>query len=146
MKKRGTPEGTERAFDYYFEMATKHAEAEARLDAISKLVDKGKNAGSSQHEMWPSFMAALLEAEKAGVREMRAFDAWRSAVKHMHDDIKVSEDDLRAVVKDSLADKVGELQFNLNAGLLGSKIAQAIRDIVIEHETGDIPLCQDHRN
>jgi hypothetical protein len=73
----------------------------------------------------------------------RAWDAFAFKVKHKDDVVPALEEDIRGVVIDSLSDKLDELEFTLNVGLLGSKVAQTIRDIVADQDMGQPPLCGD---
>lgn len=89
------------------------------------------------------FDASLKRISDLGSTTMRSFDAWRYAIAHEHDIENVPEEDVRAVLGASFSDKVGELKFTVNYGILASKVAQAIKRDTQE-ATMDFPLCADH--
>lgn len=70
-------------------------------------------------------------------------DRWRYLVLHKDDVVNVPEVEVRAVVIDSLKDKLDGLSFNVNSGVLGTNIAKAIRLQTREESAGDPPFCQD---
>lgn len=137
--KKGTPEGTEGAFKVYLDAGHATADAWMRMDMLGKAVDKK----GSNDPQWSLFQEAANEYTRRSSLEMRALDNWLHAIKHMHDDKFVAEVDLRSLVIDSLSDKTDVLQWSLKAGLLGSKVAQTIRESSIEFEFDGIPLCPD---
>jgi len=142
MAKKGTPEGTESAFKVYLEAGHATADAWMRMDMLGKAVDKK----GSNDPQWPLFQEAANEYARRSSIEMRALDNWLHAIKHRHDDVLVDEAELRAIVNDTLADKTDVLQWTLNSGLLGSKVAQAIRESAIEGSISQPPICADCSN
>lgn len=121
--------------------AQNEAEAEGRLDALYRQVER--EGGHSSCKSWAAFQEALRASHRAGARTLASIDAYLYAVKHADDKIHVDEAEIRAVIIDSLSDKLGDLQFSVNSGLLGGKLAQAIRKNVSEESAGDPPYCSD---
>lgn len=76
--------------------------------------------------------------------ELGALDAWRHQCKHIDDVALAGQDEFRSIVIASLSDKLDELMFSVNGGILGSKVAQSIRDLVSEDDTLEAPLCREH--
>jgi hypothetical protein len=88
------------------------------------------------------FNANLADISRLGQAAMRSYDAWQYVVKHEHDIENVPEEDVRGVLSASFSDKVGELKFSVNYGILASKVAQAIKRDTQEASI-DYPLCRD---
>jgi hypothetical protein len=125
----------------YLAALEKDAEAEARLDVVYRQVEK--EGGSSSAKSYPAFMEALRLKEREASSVFGALNAYEYAVKHKDDKVGVPEEEVRAIVIDSLSDKLDDLQFELNFGLLGAKVAQEIRKDTIEENAGDPPFCSD---
>lgn len=130
------------------ELWQRHVTAVIALDRawtqFVKLGDKiDAQGGGSSHKLWPKFLEAEKAYEQAVRKSFSTLDGYTYAVAHKDDKIGVPEDEIRAVVIDSLSDKLDELEFTVNNGLLGSKVAQAIRKDTSEESAGDPPYCQD---
>lgn len=133
-------EGCEEQWQRYVAAATEHENTQARLDLIFRSVEK--DGGTSSSRSYPAFMEQTKVADRALHAAFGALDSYLFATKHVNDKTAVAETELRATVIDSLEDKLDELQFSVNIGLLGSKVAQAIRSDVIEFDY-DVAFCQD---
>jgi hypothetical protein len=132
-------EGFEQQWERYLHAVEAHGQSSAKVDMLFKVVDKkGHN-----HPDWPAYRAALDDMEHKYRTEIGAWDAYRYAVKHKDDKIGAPIEDVRAIVNDSLAPMIDGLQFNLNHGLLASKVAQAIKVLTIEESAGEPPFCTD---
>lgn len=140
-RKRKPVVGCEAQYTRYIEALEKAADADARLDAVYKIVEKEGGTSSSEH--WGAFQVALRESAKAGVIVFGALDAYVYKSKHINDVELVNEDELRAIVIDSLSDKLEGVLFTVNHGILGSKVAQSLRHVAVEAEVVEPPLCAD---
>jgi len=137
--KRLTPvPGTEEHYARYVGMVEKRLTQHARFDQACDLYDAHMtdDARALMREE-----GKLLDQRMSA--EMGALDRWRYACEHLNDKVLVAEEEVRAVVLASLSDKLEGIDFSLNHGLLGSKVAQAIRKNVSE-ETMEAPLCREH--
>lgn len=89
----------------------------------------------------------FIEAQRTlSIRQSQVFSTYEGlahAIKHANDVKYAAQEEVRATISESLTDKVDEIQFNINIGLLGSNVAQAIRNQVVEVAMDDIPLCED---
>lgn len=113
-------------------------------DEYTKVGDKIDSAGGDHtHKLWSKFEEAGKAYERAVKSAFGTLDAYQFAVAHKNDKIGVPEEEVRAIVIDSLSDKLDEMEFTLNVGLLGSKVAQAIRKDTSEDSAGDPLYCQD---
>jgi hypothetical protein len=133
--------GCEVEWNRYLIACREQADSDARLKVISAIVDKEGGTSSAKH--WPDFSAALSASQRASSAVMGSLSAYLYRVEHINDDKLVVEEELRAIVIDSLSDKLEGLQMTINSGMLGSKVAQAIRTLVIEDEAIEPPLCPD---
>lgn len=133
--------GCEDQWERHVKASTKFAETESRYDAICEQVEK--EGGSSASPSWPAFEMMGREYMRDMSACFGALDAYTYAVKHLHDKKAIPESEIRAVVIDSLSDKLSALTFSVNTGILGSKLAQAIRLDVTEESSGDPPYCAD---
>lgn len=135
------------ASDPIEEARERYEAAQRELDAswaennamFSSRSSDGLKKGISQAE----FKESLTRIDRAQKATFGAFDMWQYAVAHKDDKVLAVEEDVRSVVIASLDDKLDEIQFSLNGGLLASKVAQAIRQDVSEEDL-DVPLCEDH--
>lgn len=131
--------GTEKQHEAYVQACIELEEADTRAQILADKVDK---LGPSD-PAWPAFDAALHELQKAQKRCFGMTDGFVYATNHINDAVMVPEEDLRAIANDSLADKLDELQFSVNYGLLASKVAQSIRKDAAEGDAGNPPFCGD---
>jgi hypothetical protein len=137
LKKFEPVEGTEDQWNRYVTSVVQRLKQESRF---AQACDNHDSAHTDE-----SYKAMKAEGDLYSRRmlsELGALDAWRHACKHVDDKVAVAEDEVRAVVLASISDKLESLQFSVNGGILGSKVAQAIRKDVTEVEL-DAPLCQD---
>lgn len=135
--------GCEEQWGRYLTACQEEGEAYARYDAIHKQVEK--EGGTSSCRSWPAFIKLGNEWSAKSRTALGSLDVYEHAVKHQHDDVPVAENDLREVIGASMEDNMDGLQITLKSGgLLAAKVAQAIRNNVIEYEFSDIPYCQDH--
>ena len=136
-------EGCEEVWAHYVSAVKESDEAYARYDALGKQVEK--EGGSSSAKSWEAFQAA---GHVSTIKTQAVFgyhDAYVRCVKAIGVPVVAAEDDLRAIVGASLNDNMDGLAINLKSiGLLGARVAQAIRGDVIEEESTDIPYCQEH--
>lgn len=132
-------EGCEEQWQSYVNSVRAVENVSARLAELEKVV--GKKGSASRH--WPVFQAELRKYDKVGFASFGALNVYQFTVKHRFDKIGIPEDELRAVVIDSLSDKMDELAFSVNYGILGSKVAQAIRQFTVEESSGDPVFCVD---
>jgi hypothetical protein len=133
--------GCETEWQRYLTACREQGEADARLDAISRLVEK--DGGTSASSYWTAFEEALRASQRASSAVIGSLNAYLYRAEHINDDKLVPEEELRVIVADSLSDKLEGLAFSMNHGILGSKVAQAIRTLVIESEAVEPPLCPD---
>lgn len=90
------------------------------------------------------FKASLEGVAKLGMIAFRSFDAWQHSIAHKDDIENVPVEDVRGVLTASLSDKLGDLKFTVNYGILASNVAKAIKRDTQEAEL-DVPYCADHR-
>lgn len=140
-RKRVPVPGCEEHWNRYLAAIEKDAETEARLDTVYRIVEKDGGSSSSRH--WPAFKEALRAKERDSSAVFGALHAYLYYVKHKDDKVGVPEQELRAIVIDSLSDKMDELQWTIQPGLVASKVAQAIRNDTTEESAGDPPFCSD---
>jgi hypothetical protein len=128
--------------------AFEHAagELERAWAAVGKLESDKTESGLKKGVEQEDYKAALSLVDA----KRQAMFGWLDRARHLelHKDDPpteplVPEEDVRAVVGASLSDKMDEVQFTVNYGILGSKIAHAIRMDVDEGESLDVPYCQD---
>lgn len=139
LKKFVPVEGTEQRWDRHVTATAERLKQQARFDQACDLHE--------QHNSDESRALMKVEGDKLNRlmhAEFGALDAWTHQCKHMNDKILMPEEDVREVVIASLSDKLEELQFTVNYGMLGGKIAQAIRHTVSEDDTMVPPLCAEH--
>lgn len=134
-------EGCEDQYRRYVTAVVKAEESCARYDALFERVER--EGGTSSCKSYPSFMAAGDEYSRMARSAFSALDSYLYAAKHINDAKLTEEDELRDIIIASLSDKLDELQFTLNTGLLGSKVAHAVKHNVTEHTFEDMPLCDD---
>lgn len=133
------PEGTEDAYEQWVRATREVEEQAARVDELMPLVE----AKGSADPNWPAYQDAIRRYDTAVRAAFGACDKWRYTLAHRFDRVGVPEDEVRAVVIDSLNDKLDDLQFSINTGLLGSKVAQSIRANTSEESAGEPPYCPD---
>lgn len=131
---------------YSFEKA--QAKVEAAWDEFDKKFWSTKTAdnlrkGVTQEE----FNDGMKVIQRLQVAAFGALDKWRHMMAHKDDpstepSVPVSE--VSAVISASLSDKIDDLDFSINHGLLASKIANTIKMDVEEGDVGEIPFCVDH--
>lgn len=141
LAKRVPVEGCETQWARFLLVNTKHEELTARYDAVAAQVEK--EGGTSDCPSWSAFQKINGEWLRSVSATFGAFDAYTYAVAHKDDKIDAAQAEVRAIVIESLADKLDGLTFNVNSGVLGSNIAKAIRNLVSEESSGDAPYCQD---
>lgn len=133
--------GFEEHWQRHLDAMDRFHKAEREYDKVFEKVER--EGGTSSSKSWGKFE----EAEKVYLRAMQAafgtLDHYVHAVAHKDDAVYVDEKEVSAVVKDSLSDKLDELEFTLNIGLLGAKVAQAIRKDVTEGMDSEPLFCQD---
>lgn len=127
------PAGTEDEHNRYVQADKEYTKAWRDLDKYKEGTEK-----------WWRHLNEVIP--KATQNMFRSWDAFWYKVAHKDDPVLVSLDEVRNVVVVSMQDKTDELEFTLNSGLLGSKLAQAIRELVHENEVGEPPLCPECRN
>jgi hypothetical protein len=134
-------EGCEDHWQHYVNAVRVHAEEEARWDAITRLLSADGKEQDSKH--WPAFVAQGARVDQTMKAQFGAYDSYQYRVRHKDDKVGVPEPEVRAVVIDTLAEGVEDMQFSINHGMLGSKVAQAIRKDTSEGESVEPPLCID---
>lgn len=134
--------GCEAQHERYLAAVIAAEEASARYDVIYRQVEK--EGGTSSCKSWPAFVAAGDEHSRKAHQAFGALDAYLYAAKHVDDPKDADQEELRAVIAVSLNTNMDGLKFSMNYGLLGAKVAQAIRADVTAEEFTDIPYCQDH--
>jgi hypothetical protein len=134
-------EGCEDAWNRYLKAAREHEEMVSRYDSVTAQVER--EGGHPDCKSWPAFEALGKKVDARMQSAFGALDGYRHAAKHVNDKAKAIENEVRSLVIDSLDDKMDELQFSVNGGLLGSKIAQAIRDDVSDDSAGEPMFCSD---
>jgi hypothetical protein len=75
--------------------------------------------------------------------ELGALDKYRYQVRHINDDKRADEEEARELVIETLSVSGEGLQFTLGQGLVAAKVAQAIRNDIIEAEIIDPVFCSD---
>lgn len=133
--------GFEVQWDRYTAACRVAEEAHTRYDIVFRQVEK--EGGTSSCKSWPAFIETGRAYERAAHAAMGALDAYFYAVKHKDDKTGVPEAEVRAIVLDSISDKLDGLDFSINTGLLGSKVAQAIHKLTEEASAGLPPFCAD---
>lgn len=117
------------------------------LDAISdKMMSDKTSDGLKKGVTMESFDEALRNSRRQMMAMFGALDKWQYLVKHKDDpstDPKVPTGDVSAVISVSLSDKMEDMEFSVNYGLLASKLANTIKMDVEEAGASDIPLCSD---
>jgi len=143
---RQTPaEGCEDAWEHYVKAVQEEGETYARYDAVYRQVEK--EGGTSACKSYEAFLHAEHVWATKAQAALGFLDSYERAKKMVGVPVVAAEDDLRAIVGASLGDNMDGIQINLKSiGLLGARVAQAIRHDVIEEESTDIPLCQDHNH
>lgn len=127
--------GTESQYNLYVKSVSDRLKQQARFDEACEL--HGEHNSDDSRALMKLESAKL---EKLLRRELHFLDSWRATVRHLHDKVGVPEEDVRKIVIASLDDKLDNLDFSMNKGILGSKVAQAIRKEVSESEI-NAPLC-----
>jgi hypothetical protein len=126
--------GLEEHWNRYLTAVLHNEEVMAREEVVAAQLEK-----RSTPELVKAHKSVQHEGDKATKATFGALDAYRYAVAHKDDKINVPEEDVRFGVIESLNDKLdGELVFSMNLGLVGSKVAQAIRK-----ETASVPSFED---
>lgn len=128
----------------YEEQAAKLKELDAKVDSM--ISDKTKD-GLKKGVTMETFDEALALSRKQALAMFGSLDKWRYLVKHKDDpstEPSVPTGDVMAVISASLSDKIEDMQFSVNYGLLASKLANTISMDVGEGDAGDVPLCADH--
>ena len=139
---RMTPEpGFEEQWERYLAAERVHAEETARYDALFHQVER--EGGGSSAKTWPAFIAQGKRVDQTFRASIGSLDAYMHAVKHKDDKVNVPEDEVRGVLNASFSDKLDDLSFSVNYGILASKVAQAIRKDTQEAAL-DVPYCADH--
>jgi hypothetical protein len=134
------PKGTEDQYKRFLETVKTTEEQTVRVDELAKIVDKD----GSKHPRWGEYIEALNMLSRRQLAEFGAYDAWAYFCKHKDDKIGVPEEEIRTLIIESLSDKIeGGLDFSVNYGILGSKVAQAIRKDTTDESSGEIPFCAD---
>lgn len=133
--------GFEEQWDRVLKAEQIHAEEHARYDLLYQQV--GKEGGSSDAPSWSAFMAQGKKSDQTLKAVLMALDGYEYAVKHRFDKVTAENSEVRLTIIDTLSDKLDELDFSINHGLLGSKVAQAIRESVSDGFEGVPILCQD---
>lgn len=135
------PEGVDAEYDRFKNASYALEEQWVRVEKLGKIVEKDGRDDPN----WPAFQDAI---KTLAARERQVFSSWDGfahKVRHRLDPVPVPEADIRAIAIDSLSDKLDQLQFNLNIGLLGSHVTTAIRNLASEGEPITPPLCEDCR-
>lgn len=134
------PKGTEEHYGRFLAAVKATEEQHVRVDELAKIVDKD----GSKHARWPEYIEALNVLTRKQLTEFGTYDAWAYFCKHKDDKVGVPVDEIRSILIDSLSDKIdGGLDFSVNYGILGSKVAQAIRTTTSDESSGEVPFCKD---
>lgn len=133
--------GCEEQWVRYIGAAEAYEQAYTRAEMVGTQVEK--EGGSSSCQTWPAFIEAQRAQERAMSAVFGALDSYLHAVKHKDDKRIVPEAEVRAIVIDSISDKLDELKFNIKPGLLGSQVAQAIYKLTSEESAGEPAFCAD---
>lgn len=132
------------ALAHYEAAAAKLAELDVVVDGmINDKTSDGLKKGVTMDE----FHKALSACRRQAMSMFGALDKWQYLVKHKDDpstEPAIPEADVANVISASLSDKIDELAFTVNYGLLSHKLAHLIRMDVQETDSGDVPLCGDH--
>lgn len=140
-EKREVPEELRPEWDRYLLALREEADAEARVDALLAIVEE--EGGSSAAPTYPAFQTALKAAQQASATVYGSLIHFLNREKHIGDAKLVDESELRAIVIDSISDKLDAVRFSINNGILGSKVAQSVRKLVQEVDPVMPPLCAD---
>lgn len=133
--------GCEEQWRWYVEAAHVCEETQTRYDVIYRQVEK--EGGTSQSKSWPAFIEAGKVHERAVNASIGALSAYLYAVKHKDDLKRIPAEELRMIAKESLSDKLEELQFSVNVGILGSHVATAVRNLTSDGFVDEPPMCDD---
>lgn len=139
MERIDVPEGTEDAYRQWIEATRAVEEQSVRVDALQALVEKK----GSHDPNWPAYVESLRVLQRRVSAAFGACDKWVFVRDHQHDKKLVSMEDVKATIIDSLSDKIDGLTFSVNYGLLGTKLAQAVRPLASDESAGDPTFCAD---
>jgi hypothetical protein len=90
-------------------------------------------------EQWD---ASLARVAKAQHKMFQAWDTWKRTERQALEKKFAPIEDLRVLVTDAIKPNLDGIQFNINYGMLASKVAQQIHHDSIEETVGDPPLCE----
>lgn len=149
LRKYKPAEGTEEAWSRHVDAVEERAREMTKYDQLTEAIDKAHAAGKEpDDEVRAAWKESGKKYDQLINREMLALDKWRYQLLHKDDaptEPSVPEEDVRAIIGASLSDKLDELQFTKNYGLLATTIAHSIRMEVSEGDVGEPPLCNDHK-